>query len=86
MSKRHNMVTRKDRKIEYDMLIMTADGKKYQHGTVYGAYTAATLKAMEAAKLEAGKALLLDLTISSDEEHLFGMPREEYFRQAVILD
>lgn len=86
MSKRHNMVTRKDRKIEYDMLIMTADGKNYQHGTVYGSYTLAALKAMEAAKLEAGKALLLDLTISSDEEHLFGMPREEYFRQAVILD
>lgn len=86
MSKRHNMVTRKDRKIEYDMLIMTVDGKQYRHGTAYGPYTPASLKALEAAKLKADKALLLDLTISSDEEHLFGMPREEYFRQAVILD
>lgn len=86
MSKRHNMVTRKDRKIDYDMLIMTAEGKQYRSGTVYGQYTEASLKAMEASKLEAGKALLLDLTIRSDEEHLFGMPRDEYFRQAVILD
>lgn len=86
MSKRHNMVTRKDVKTEYSMTILTADGKKVLTGVEYGRITETQLKARESAKLEAGKALLLDLTITAHGEHLFGMPKEQYFSGAIVLD
>ena len=86
MSKRHNMVTRKDTIVDYSMTILTADGKKVITGREYGDVSDFALKARETAKLEAGKALLLDLTVTNREEHLFGMPKEEYFSRAIILD
>lgn len=86
MSKRHNMVTRKETITNYDVLILTAEGKKVEHRTEYGRYSETYLKALEAGRLQATKALLLDLVITGQETHLYGLPKEEYFSKATVLD
>lgn len=86
MSKRHNMVTRLDTATEYTVILMTPQGRQTFNGTAYGKITPYQLKAAAAAKAQAEGNLLLDLIVGKSETHLYGLPKEEYFSRAIILD